>query len=153
MAKKTEEIDLAKGREFWSFRPVTNPGAPKVDAALGQGESLGPIDRFVLNRLAGEGIGQVGGQAGTLLRRLYFGYRWAAADPEQLDEFLADTSSPEAYAQLVDRLLRFAAIWRDLGTALAGCGPLRREQWWRTQPDVSERLALPGLRHRCLQSR
>ena len=60
VAKKTEEIDLAKGREFWSFRPVTNPVVPKVDAALGQGEPLGPIDRFVLSRLAAEGIGQVG---------------------------------------------------------------------------------------------
>ena len=114
VAKKTEEIDLAKGREFWSFQPVTNPGAPKVDTALDQGDPLGPIDRFVLNRLASEGIGQVGlAKPETLLRRLYFDLVGLPPTPEQLDEFLADTS-PEAYARLVDRLLsspQFGETW------------------------------------------
>ena len=113
-AKKTEEIDLAKGREFWSFRPVTNPGVPEVDAALGQGEPLGPIARFVLGRLGREGIGQVGlANPETLLRRLYFDLVGLPPTPDQLDEFLADTST-EAYARLVDRLLsspQFGETW------------------------------------------
>jgi len=114
VAKKTEEIDLAKARKFWSFRPVTKPGVPEVDAALGQGEPLGPIDRFVLNRLASEGIGQVGlAKPETLLRRLYFDLTGLPPSPEEIDAFLAD-SSPEAYARLVDRLLatpQFGETW------------------------------------------
>jgi len=113
-AKKTEEIDLAKGREFWSFRSVTNPGVPEVAAALGQGEPLGPIDRFVLGRLASERIGQVGlAKPETLVRRLCFDLVGLPPTPEQLDDFLADTSS-EAYSRLVDRLLslpQFGETW------------------------------------------
>ena len=114
VSKKSEEIDLAKGRRFWSFRPVTQPPVPKVDEALGQGESLGAIDRFVLSRLAKEGVRQVDlAKPETLVRRLYFDLIGLPPTPEQLDEFLADTS-PEAYARLVDRLLsspQFGETW------------------------------------------
>jgi len=114
MEGKAEGIDLAKGREFWSFRPVTNQAVPKMNPAPGQGENLGAIDRFILARLAKEGIERVDlARPETLLRRLYFDLIGLPPTPEQIDDFLADPS-PEAYARLVDRLLgspQFGETW------------------------------------------
>jgi len=111
---KAEGIDLAKGRAFWSFRPVTNQVVPKMNPAPGQGENLGAIDRFILARLAKEGIERVDlARPETLLRRLYFDLIGLPPTPEQIDDFLTDPS-PEAYARLVDRLLgspQFGETW------------------------------------------
>ncbi len=112
--KKTEEIDLAKGRQFWSFRPTSDPSVPEIDTVHMQGESLGVIDRFVLSRLAKAGMGQVGlAKPETLLRRLYFDLVGLPPTPQQIDGFLADIST-EAYTQLVDSLLsspQFGEKW------------------------------------------
>ena len=114
MEGKAEGIDLAKGREFWSFRPVTNQAVPKMNPAPGQGENLGAIDRFILARLAKEGIERVDlARPETLLRRLYFDLIGLPPTPEQIDDFLTDPS-PEAYERLVDRLLgspQFGETW------------------------------------------
>jgi len=111
---KAEGIDLTKGREFWSFRPVTNQAVPKMNPAPGQGENLGAIDRFILARLAKEGIERVDlARPETLLRRLYFDLIGLPPTPEQIDDFLTDPS-PEAYERLVDRLLgspQFGETW------------------------------------------
>ena len=111
---KAKSVDVAKGREFWAFRPVANHAVPKMNAAPGQGENLGPIDRFILSRLTDEGI-ERGDLASpeTLLRRLYFDLIGLPPTPEQIDDFLADPS-PEAYERLVDRLLglpQFGETW------------------------------------------
>ena len=113
-AGKAKGIDLDKGREFWSFRPVDNHAVPEVNPAPGQGENLGAIDRFILARLAKEGIERVHlARPETLLRRLYFDLIGLPPTPEQIDDFLTDPS-PEAYARLVDRLLgspQFGETW------------------------------------------
>ncbi len=107
-------IDLAKGREFWSFRPVAHHAVPKMNPALGQEENLDAIDWFILARLARENVKPVGlAKPETLLRRLYFDLIGLPPTPEQIDDFLADPS-PEAYARLVDRLLgspQFGETW------------------------------------------
>ena len=114
VARKSEEIDLAKGREFWAFRPVSNPQVPRLANALGQSEPLGPIDRFVLARLAKEGVEQVGlAKPETLLRRVYFDLVGLPPTPAQMDDFLSDPSQ-ESYEQLVDQLLsspQFGETW------------------------------------------
>ena len=111
---KAKSVDVAKGREFWAFRPVANHAVPKMNAAPGQGENLGPIDRFILSRLTDEGIERVDlASPETLLRRLYFDLIGLPPTPEQIDDFLADPS-PEAYERLVDRLLglpQFGETW------------------------------------------
>ena len=113
-AGKAKGIDLAKGRKFWSFRPVVNHAVPKMNPAPGQGKNLGAIDRFILSRLAKEDIEQVDlARPETLLRRLYFDLIGLPPTPEQIDDFLTDPS-PEAYARLVDRLLgspQFGETW------------------------------------------
>ena len=111
---KAKGIDLDKGREFWSFRPVVNHAVPKMNPAPGQGKNLGAIDRFILSRLAKEDIELVDlARPEALLRRLYFDLIGLPPTPEQIDDFLTDPS-PEAYARLVDRLLgspQFGETW------------------------------------------
>ena len=111
---KAKGVDLVKGREFWAFRSVANHAVPEVNPALGQGENLGAIDRFILARLARERIEPVGlAEPETLLRRLYFDLIGLPPTPEQIDDFLTDPS-PEAYERLVDRLLgspQFGEAW------------------------------------------
>ena len=111
---KSKSVDLAKGREFWAFRPVVNHAVPKMNPTLGQAENLGEIDRFILSRLGKEGIDRVDlTRPETLLRRLYFDLIGLPPTPGQIDDFLADPS-PEAYARLVDRLLgspQFGETW------------------------------------------
>ena len=46
-------IDLAKARQFWSFRPLVKPEPPKV---AGASPRLSAIDRFVRAKLAGQGF-------------------------------------------------------------------------------------------------
>ena len=111
---KAKSVDVAKGREFWAFRPVANHAVPKMNPAPGQGKNLGPIDRFILSRLTDEGIERVDlARPETLLRRLYFDLIGLPPTPEQIDDFLADPS-PESYERLLDRLLgspQFGETW------------------------------------------
>jgi hypothetical protein len=114
VVERGKGTDLAKGREFWSFRPVVNHALPKMNPILVQEDNLGAIDRFILARLAKEGVEPVGlAKTETLLRRLYFDLIGLPPTPEQIDDFLADPSQ-EAYARLVDRLLgspQFGETW------------------------------------------
>jgi len=111
---KPKGLDLANGREFWSFRPVAKPAVPKVNPAHGQVEKLGAIDCFILSRLSKEGIERVDlARPETLLRRLYFDLIGLPPTPEQVAGFLTD-STPKAYERLVDRLLgspQFGETW------------------------------------------
>src|SRR5262245_56017744 len=52
-APVAKPLDLARAREFWSFRPVRDPPVPAVKDA---GWPLTPVDRFVLARLEEEGL-------------------------------------------------------------------------------------------------
>ena len=80
-----------------------------------------PIDRFILARLAKEGI-EPAPEAGkrTLVRRLGLDLLGLPPEPKDVARFLAD-DSPEAYERLVDRLLesphygeKWAMHWLDL---------------------------------------
>ena len=113
-ARKVKGIDLAKGREFWAFRPVVNHAVPKIRLVTDQGGDLVAIDRFIISRLVKDGIERVGlARPETLLRRLYFDLIGVPPTPKQIDDFLADPL-PEAYERLVDRLLglpQFGETW------------------------------------------
>ena len=81
--RKVKSIDLAKGREFWAFRPVANHTVPKMRLVTEQVEGLVAIDRFIISRLAKEGIERVGlARPETLLRRLYFDLSGVPPTPE-----------------------------------------------------------------------
>lgn len=107
----------AQFKAHWSFIPPERPTPP--DAPAG---SLvhNPIDNFVLARLAKAGL-KPSPEADkiTLLRRVTFDLTGLPPTPEEVDAFLAD-ESPEAYAKVVDRLLKsprygehMARYWLD----------------------------------------
>jgi hypothetical protein len=101
---------------WWAFEPIAPPRVPDQPAAAG----TNPIDAFVRARLRGKGL-SLGPEADrrTLIRRATFDLTGLPPTPEAVDAF-ADDKSPNAYEELVDRLLaspaygeRFARLWMD----------------------------------------
>ena len=115
---RPEGIDLAQGREFWSFQPLKTPDPPQVkDHSWGRT----PIDRFILADLERSNL-RPNPEASrlTLLRRAMFGLWGLPPEPSEIEAYLSD-ESPEAYEKLIDRLLdgphygeRWARHWLDL---------------------------------------
>jgi hypothetical protein len=113
-----ESPSVDQGREFWSFQPIDRPELPSVAEASWP---RNPIDRFVLSRLEQNGLQPAGdGDRTTLVRRAYFDLIGLPPTPEQIDDFVKD-SSPHSYARLVDRLLdspqfgqRWGRHWLDV---------------------------------------
>ena len=104
-------IDFERSREFWAFQPIRNPTPPKVaDTEWPAGD----IDRFVLARMESKGLKPVeDADRAVLVRRVYFDLIGLPPTPEQVDDFVAD-SSPGALPKLIDRLLespRFGERW------------------------------------------
>jgi mono/diheme cytochrome c family protein len=108
----------AKDREFWSFRPISDPPVPPVRDAAWPRNS---IDRFILARLEAEGLRPVApADRRVWLRRVSFDLVGLPPTPEEVDAYLADNSA-EAEAKVVDRLLasphygeRQARHWLDV---------------------------------------
>ncbi len=115
---KKEKIDIAKAREFWSFRPL-NQSAPPVPQNKTWGKT--PVDQFILAKQEAQGITPndlVSRQ--TLIRRVYFDLWGLPPEPADIETFIQD-QSPDAYEKLIDRLLagqhygeRWARHWLDL---------------------------------------
>lgn len=114
---KPREIDVAAGRQFWSFQPLKNFAPPEVPNAAWAKTS---IDRFILAKQAEHGL-TPNGRSGKekLIRRLYFDLIGLPPTPEQVAAFVADTS-PNAFDTVVDGLLsserhgeRWARHWLD----------------------------------------
>ena len=112
---------IEQGAEFeshWAFLPVKKPGIPAVKPA---GAANHPIDAFVLARLEGKDlIPAPPARQETLIRRLTLDLTGLPPTPEEIRDFLAD-SSPGAYERVVERLLqspaygeRMANDWLDL---------------------------------------
>ena len=104
-------VNLARGKEFWSFRPPKRSLPPALKRA---DWSLGEIDRFLLAALEARGLAPVAdADRSRLLRRVTFDLSGLPPTPEEIDAFLADRS-PDAFASVVDRLLtspRFGERW------------------------------------------
>lgn len=102
----------------WAFLPPVKPEPPAV---RDEGRVKNPIDRFVLARLEAEGLAAAQpADSATLCRRVHLDLVGLPPSPDELAAFLAD-QSPDAYEQLVDRLLasprygeRWARKWLDL---------------------------------------
>ncbi len=101
----------------WSFQPIKNPPSPTVKNAQWPRND---IDRFVLARLEKEGLTpSPEADRYVLIKRLCYDLLGLPPTPEEADAFAKD-SSPEAYANLVDRLLnsphfgeRWGRHWLD----------------------------------------
>jgi mono/diheme cytochrome c family protein len=117
-AEMTAKTVSEKDRQFWSFQPLAARPVPEVDD---NGWSRGPIDRFVWAKLAEQQLKpNPAAERRKLIRRTYLDLIGLPPTPQQVDEFLADTSS-DAYESLIDRLLesphygeRWGRHWLDL---------------------------------------
>ncbi len=104
--------------EHWSFQALRKPTVPEVRNTAWVNN---PIDQFVLARLEHEGIApSPEADRFTLLRRLSFDLTGLPPTPEEVRKLIED-SRPEAYAELVERLLasrhfgeRWGRHWLDL---------------------------------------
>ncbi|MBI1247881.1 DUF1549 domain-containing protein [bacterium] len=103
---------------WWAFQPLSHPKVPQVGKADLVENS---IDNFVIAKLKEHKL--TASQPATkreLIRRVYFDMLGIPPTAEEVDAFVSDTS-PNAYEQLVDRVLadprygqRWATHWLDL---------------------------------------
>ncbi|HTU17208.1 MAG TPA: PSD1 and planctomycete cytochrome C domain-containing protein [Gemmataceae bacterium] len=109
-----KEIDIEKGRKFWSFQRPKRTAPPAVKNAAWPKRD---IDRFLLARLEAKGLKPVAdADARTLLRRLSFDLTGLPPAPEEVESFVTEyaASSDAALEAVVDRLLaspRFGERW------------------------------------------
>jgi hypothetical protein len=105
-------------KEHWAWQPIR---APKVPEVHDEDWCRNPVDAFILARLEQNHLQPAPPAVkNALLRRVYFDLIGLQPSPNDLDDFLAD-SSPGAYEKVVDRLLasphfgeRWARHWLDL---------------------------------------
>ncbi|MEI6233027.1 MAG: PSD1 and planctomycete cytochrome C domain-containing protein [Planctomycetota bacterium] len=110
--------DLAKAKEFWSFKKPVLPAIPTLN---NNDPKLMPIDKFVRAKLESKGL-PTSPRADnlTLIRRATFDLIGLPPTPEEIDAFNADPS-PDAFAKVIDRLLasprygeRWGRYWLDV---------------------------------------
>jgi hypothetical protein len=109
--------DDATSKDHWAFHPVTRPAVPAVVSP----RARSPIDRFLLARLAKEGLKpSPEADRATLIRRLKFDLLGLPPTPEEIDAFVSDPAA-DAYERLVERYLasphfgeRWARHWLDV---------------------------------------
>jgi hypothetical protein len=106
------------GQAHWAFQPVKPPAVPAVnDTAWGRS----PVDNFVLAKLESAGLHpNPHADKRTLIRRVTFDLTGLPPTESEIQRFLAD-DSPDAFAQVVDRLLaspaygeHWARYWLDV---------------------------------------
>jgi hypothetical protein len=111
-------VDVAAGKKFWSFQPLSEAGPPKAKNTTW---AKNEVDQFILARQEAAGISaNTMAERRTFIRRAYFDLWGLPPDPEDVKAFVSD-DSPVAYGQLIDRLLegqhygeRWARHWLDL---------------------------------------
>ncbi|MFM7150100.1 MAG: DUF1549 domain-containing protein, partial [Gemmataceae bacterium] len=107
-------IPMDEARKWWAFQPVRRPPVPKSSFSH-------PVDAFITSKLADKKL-TLSPQADkrTLLRRATYDLTGLPPTREELEAFERD-HSPEAFAQVIDRLLaspqygeRWGRHWLDL---------------------------------------
>ena len=110
-AAKRDAYDWAEQKQFWSFKPVTEPAVPGVkDAALSN-----LVDRFLQAAYEAKGLHPAQpADKRTLIRRVTYDLTGLPPTPQEVDAFLAD-GSPGAFEKVVDRLLASPAYGEAWG--------------------------------------
>ena len=139
-----EGIDIAEGKKFWSFQPVSHPPVP-------EGTSSSPIDRFIDSKLAARNLSANGPTTPEMrIRRAKTDLTGLLPTVAEQDEFLSDPSD-ETFAGLVDRWLadeafgeRWGRVWLDLARYADTSGGGRAmplPEAWRFRDFVIEAFA------------
>jgi hypothetical protein len=93
----------AEDKGWWAFQPLSKPTVPKVKNSA---ESANPVERFVLAKLAAEGLKpSPEADRRTLIRRAYFDLIGLPPSGEEVERFASDRA-PDAYEKVIDGLLR-----------------------------------------------
>ncbi len=107
------KVDWDKAREHWAYKPVQAPAVPAVKDAGKWAKN--DLDKFVLAKLESKGISPSPlADKRTLLRRATFDLTGLPPTPQEISDFLADTS-PKAFEKVVDRLLASTAYGERWG--------------------------------------
>ncbi len=110
--------DNRAGFDWWALKPISTLPVPTVRQAEWPASA---IDRWILARLESKNLSPApGADRRTLIRRVTFDLIGLPPTPEETEAFTND-DAPQAYEQLVDRLLasphygeRWASHWLDL---------------------------------------
>ena len=95
-------VDVAAGKKFWSFQPLSEAAPPEVKNRTW---AKNEVDHFILARQEAAGISaNTMVERRTFIRRAYFDLWGLPPDPADVEAFVKD-DSPDAFANLVDRLL------------------------------------------------
>ncbi|HYL36019.1 MAG TPA: PSD1 and planctomycete cytochrome C domain-containing protein [Bryobacteraceae bacterium] len=125
-------------RQWWAFREPVRRAAPQVSDVRW---SRNPIDAFVRDMLSKQGL-EPAPQADrrTLIRRAYLDLTGLLPPPAEVEKFVQD-SSPNAYENLIDRLLasphygeRWGRFWLDVARYADSSGfefDITVENGWR----------------------
>ena len=99
----SEQVPNQKS-EHWAFQPVIRHSVPNMESNAAEAFQ-NPVDAFIVNQLQkhGKGLSKPADRT-TLLRRITFDLIGLPPTPEEVAEFLADTS-PDSFDRVVDRLL------------------------------------------------
>lgn len=121
-----DEAEIARGREFWSLRPLVAIQPP----LSGAGWAETPIDQFIAAKHSEAGLEPAAeADRRTLIRRVWFDLIGLPPSPADLADCLSD-ESPAWYERLVDRLL---------------ASPQYGERWGRHWLDVARYADSNGL--------
>jgi cytochrome c553 len=130
-----KEPSLAKKEKlWWAFRKPLRPKVPNVNNSSW---IKNPIDAFVLARLTEKKLTPAPpANKQTLVRRAYFDLLGLPPTPEQVEQFLLDTS-PHAFSRLIDKLLksphygeRWGRHWLDV-VRYADTGGFETDMYFR----------------------
>ncbi len=98
--------------DHWAWQPLSRPTVPEVK---GINWAKTPVDRFILAKLEAKGLTPAAqAEKEALIRRATYDLTGLPPTPGEIDRFLAD-QSPEAFANLVDRLLDTPAFGEHWG--------------------------------------
>lgn len=90
-------------RKHWAFQKLVRFEQPTVEHVE---QVLTPVDAFLLSKLEARGLSySPAADRSTIVRRVYLDLIGLPPSPEEVATFLAD-ERPDAYEQLVDRLLQ-----------------------------------------------
>ena len=151
-AEWPEKVGLVEGEtgeQHWAFVAPKRPSLPRVRK---QGWLANALDHFILARLEQANLSpSPEAKKVTLLRRLSLDLVGLPPSIEEVETFLAD-QRPDALPATSGETPGVATLWRALGQALAGCGPIRRLRRIR-KGQAAKGLVLPGLGHQRPQPR